>query len=175
LWQAWKVREEFRGEEMGLTRAEQVEREAIVKEEERRRKAAKEQENKETKEGREMRRKAMALGRRLEELATGSAGSKSRTKAHSTLSDGSGGIDSPVTDDVAVASDDEDEDEDEDPMDPLTVLRNLARTIKKEIEVELDEKKRKELEERRMDVKRLERVEILYVRRLRSASCVNAN
>ncbi|KAK4332505.1 Factor arrest protein 11 [Rhodotorula toruloides] len=160
LWQAWKVREEFRGEEMGLTRAEQVEREAVVKEEERRRKAAKEQENKETKEGREMRRKAMALGRRLEELATGSAGSKSRTKAHSTLSDGSGGIDSPITDDVAVASDDEDEDED--PMDPLTVLRNLARSIKKEIEVEPDEKKRKELEERRMDVKRLERVEILY-------------
>jgi len=50
-------------------------------------------------------------------------------------------------------------------MDPLTVLRSIGKQLKKEEDaLDADEgKKRRELEERRGDLKRLERVELLYV------------
>jgi len=59
----------------------------------------------------------------------------------------------------------EEEEEEDDPMDPLTVLRNIGKQLKKEEDaLDADEgKKRRELEERRGDLKRLERVELLYV------------
>lgn len=49
-------------------------------------------------------------------------------------------------------------------MDPLTVLKNLGRHLKKEQDQldETDDKKRKDLQERRLDLQRLERVELLY-------------
>lgn len=66
----------------------------------------------------------------------------------------------------AVEEEEEEEEEEDDPMDPLTVLRNIGKQLKKEEDaLDADEgKKRRELEERRGDLKRLERVELLYVR-----------
>jgi hypothetical protein len=84
------------------------------------------------------------LRRRMEELAV------ARGESEEAIDDGN----------------EEDEDEgEEDPMDPLTVLKNMGRQLKKEQE-QLDgddQKKRKDLEERRADHQRLERVELLYV------------
>jgi len=70
------------------------------------------------------------LRRRMEELAV------ARGESEEAIDDGN--------------EEDEDEEE-EDPMDPLTVLKNMGRQLKKEQE-QLDgdgQKKRKELEERR--------------------------
>ncbi|KAL8286192.1 hypothetical protein RQP46_004680 [Phenoliferia psychrophenolica] len=58
-------------------------------------------------------------------------------------------------------SDDED-DGGEDPMDPLSMLRALEKKMRAEENAEEDTKKRKVLAQRRGDVQRLERVEILY-------------
>lgn len=179
LWQAWKVREEFRSDEMGWTKAAEVEREKEVYEREKKRREAIEASGvgaAAKAKLREDRRKARALGRRLEELALGDVGSDLRRKgllestggdlssSASSVKGGRGapsGIETP--EDVALDSDDDDEDV-EDPMDPLTVLHNLMRQLKRDIKAEPDEKRRRELEERRLDVQRLERIERLYVR-----------
>ncbi|BGP36956.1 Factor arrest protein 11 [Rhodotorula kratochvilovae] len=161
LWQAWKVREEFTGEEMGLTRAEEVERARVEKERERRKYAARELA------GGEVGRKARALGRRLEALVIGDGGAKKVARAGTTSSSeaasvrgGLRGASDGDDDEEAVLSDDEDDDDD--PMDPLTVLKQLGRQARREAEAQTDPKRRKELEVRRGDIKRLERVEIIY-------------
>ncbi|GAA6035376.1 hypothetical protein JCM8097_008842 [Rhodosporidiobolus ruineniae] len=187
LWQAWKVREEFRGEEMGLVRAEGVEREMVRREEERRRR----EERQKGEEG----RKARALGRRLEELVLKEKSGRKGSEAAGTESDagdsgsvgggasvakrrsllgglarGAGSDDSALDDGESSArgsgSDpalDEEEDGEDDPMDPLSVLRKMERQVRKEAEAaEEVSKKREELETRAADLKRLERVEVLY-------------
>ncbi|GAA5980477.1 hypothetical protein JCM10908_001665 [Rhodotorula pacifica] len=175
LWQAWKVREEFRSDEMGWTKAAEVEREREVYEREKKRREAIEASGvgaAAKAKLREDRRKARALGRRLEELALGDdvasdlrkrglldgggSSSASSVRGKGPASD----IDSP--EDVALDSEDEGEEGSEDPMDPLSVLHGLMRQLKRDIKAEPDEKRRKELEERRADVQRLERVERLY-------------
>lgn len=65
-------------------------------------------------------------------------------------------------------SDDEDEGTD-DPMDPLSMLRALEKKLRAEEHAEDDTKKRKLLAQRRGDVQRLERVEVLYVRCLQDS------
>lgn len=168
LWQAWKVREEFTGEEMGLTRAEEVERARVEKEEERRRNAARELA------GGEVGRKARALGRRLEALVIGDQGAKKLQRVGTASSSeaasvrgafrqGSGANAPGDEDEEAVLSDDDDDAED-DPMDPLTVLKQLSRQVRREAEAEQDPERKKELDVRRQDLKRLERIEIVYVR-----------
>ncbi|BGP12930.1 hypothetical protein JCM10213_004349 [Rhodosporidiobolus nylandii] len=178
LWQAWKVREEFVGEEMGLSRAEGVEREAIERERERRRREG--DFHGKGEEG----RKARLLGRRLEELILADKGRKASSsslasaagedsdassvgggfvssKRRSMLSQAGG----PTLDESALADGDTDagSEEDEDPMDPLTVLKRLGRQVKKEEEqLEEGSKEREALATRRADLKRLERVEELY-------------
>ncbi|GAA5862850.1 hypothetical protein JCM8547_006570 [Rhodosporidiobolus lusitaniae] len=202
IWQSWKVREEFVGEEMGLSRAEGVER----KERERR------EREKDGAGGGEVGRKARALGRRLEELVLrdqkeGTIGGGGRKGSAASLLAGAGaggdssaaGSDaegttgggvgaavaakkrrsllarletSSIGDDSALddgrssrtgSGGDDEEEEDEDPMDPLTVLRKLGRQWKKEAEgMEEGSKEREEKEVRVGDLKRLERVEVLY-------------
>jgi len=164
LWQAWKVREEFTGEEMGLTRAEEVERQQVEKEEERRKYAARELA------GGEVGRKARALGRRLEALVIGDGGAKKLQRqgtASSSEAASVRGVFRPGDegdDDEAVLSDDDDDDSNDDPMDPLTVLKQLGRQARREADAEVDSKRKRTLDIRRQDIKRLERVEILYVR-----------
>ncbi|GAA6052338.1 hypothetical protein JCM3770_007259 [Rhodotorula araucariae] len=194
LWQAWKVREEFTGEEMGLARADAVERAYAQQEVERKKNAQRQLA------GGEIGRKARALGRRLEALVIGdgaarkvvaatSAAERRRARAGTATSSGAasarGGLsrggggggasdgdeeddadadDVADADDEAIASDADDDDDgaDDDPMDPLTVLKQLARQVRREAEAETDPKRKKELEVRRLDVKRLERVELIY-------------
>lgn len=130
IWQGWKVREEYRSEEMGWGRAEEIERGHQNE-------AAQGEERKVT--------KGMGqLRKRMEELAV-------------AQSESEGGNEEAV---------EEEEEDEEDPMDPLTVLRSIGKQLKKEEDtLDADEgKKRRELEERRGDLKRLERVEVLYVR-----------
>lgn len=176
LWQAWKVREEFRSDEMGWTKAAEVEHEREVYEREKKRREAIEASGigaAAKARLREDRRKARALGRRLEELALGDdVASDLRRRG---LLDGGGSSsassvrgkgpasDEEAPEDVALDSD-QGEEGDEDPMDPLSVLHGLMRQLKRDIKSEPDEKRRKELEERKLDVQRLERVERLYVR-----------
>lgn len=178
LWQAWKVREEFRSDEMGWTKAAEVEHEREVYEREKKRREAIEASGVGAAAKarlREDRRKARALGRRLEELALGNdVASDLRRKG---LLDGGGSSsassvrgkgpasDEEAADDVALDSE-EGEEGNEDPMDPLSVLHGLTRQLKRDIKAEPDEKRRKELEERKADVLRLERVERLYVSRV---------
>lgn len=174
LWQAWKVREEFGNDELGLTRAEEVEQDLVRREQERRRLRERELA------GGEVGRKARALGRRLEQLVIGDAGAKKVARSQSlfaadsdnvsvasSVRGGAKGKVSDEDDEVAVASDDEDDGEGGgDPMDPLTVLRMLGRQVRRDWMNEEDPKRKKELDVRRQDIKRLERVEIFYVRRL---------
>ncbi|GAA6005583.1 hypothetical protein JCM10207_005258 [Rhodosporidiobolus poonsookiae] len=198
LWQSWKVREEFGGEEMGLVKAEavesgrgrEVEAAAVERERGRRREtdaslasaagmggmAGRAEEG----------RRARALGRRLEELiladkgrrasGTSTAGDESdagsatgSTGKRRSLLAAVAGESAIADDDSASASgsagdeDGEGEEDDGDPMDPMTVLRRLGRHVRRETEAEEEgSKKREELEGRRGDVKRLERVEALY-------------
>ncbi|GAA5955174.1 hypothetical protein JCM3765_003235 [Sporobolomyces pararoseus] len=132
IWQGWKVREEFRSEEMGWGKAEQVERELV-----------KEGGNSE-KPQKGLTKGLGQLRRRMEELAV------SRGESEEAIEDGH--------------AEDDEEGAEEDPMDPLTVLKNMGRQLKKEQDQlgENDQKKRKELEQRRADLQRLERVELLY-------------
>ncbi|GAA5842352.1 hypothetical protein JCM9279_005355 [Rhodotorula babjevae] len=162
LWQAWKVREEFTGEEMGLTRAEEVERQQVEKEEERRKYAARELA------GGEVGRKARALGRRLEALVIGDGGAKKLQRQGTASSSEAASVRGAFKpgdegdDEEAVLSDDDDDDSCDDPMDPLTVLKQLGRQARREADAEVDSKRKRTLDIRRQDIKRLERVEILY-------------
>ncbi|GAA5831511.1 hypothetical protein JCM11251_004048 [Rhodosporidiobolus azoricus] len=187
IWQAWKVREGFREEEMGLEKANEVERVAIMREKERREGEKRRREMSMAVGGAkgEEGRKAKALGRRLEELILadkarkGSSGGDesdagstvSSTKRRSLLGASMAAVDDSAIDDSDSARGgsgssgrgDDGEGEDEDPMDPLTVLRQLGRQVKKEAEgKEEGSKEREELEVRRADLKRLERVEVVY-------------
>lgn len=56
-----------------------------------------------------------------------------------------------------------DEEEGDDPMDPLSMLRTLEQKMREEEKADLDTKKQKALAQKRGDVQRLERVEVLYV------------
>ena len=58
----------------------------------------------------------------------------------------------------------ESDSEEDDAMDPLSMLRKLAKSLQTEEDAEVDDKEKKLLAIRRGDVQRLERVEILYVR-----------
>jgi hypothetical protein len=137
IWQGWKVREEFRSEEMGWGKAEQVERELLKD-------GGNGSGDEKNRQQKGLSKGLGQLRRRMEELAV------ARGESEEAIDDGN----------------EEDEDEgEEDPMDPLTVLKNMGRQLKKEQE-QLDgddQKKRKDLEERRADLQRLERVELLYV------------
>lgn len=178
LWQAWKVREEFRSDEMGWTKAAEVEREKEVYEREKRRREAIDASGVGTAAKaklREDRRKARALGRKLEQLALADPASDLRRRgllesvggdlssSASSVRGRNPGSGMETPEDVALDSDEDDE-AGEDPMDPLSVLHGLMRQLKRDIRAESDDKRRKELEERRADVLRLERVERLYVR-----------
>jgi hypothetical protein len=55
------------------------------------------------------------------------------------------------------------EEDEEDEMDPLSMLRRLERSLRAEEDAELDNKKSQILAQKRADVQRLERVELLYV------------
>ncbi|GAA5896651.1 Far11p [Sporobolomyces salmoneus] len=138
IWQGWKIREEFRSEEMGWGRAEQVEREMV------RDGNNGEEKNKQQQQQRGMTRGMGQLRRRMEELAV------AQGESEEAVEDGN--------------AEEDEEEEEEDQMDPLTVLKNMGRQLKKEQEQlgEDDQKKRKELEERRAHLQRLERVELLY-------------
>ncbi|GAA5863667.1 hypothetical protein JCM1840_000097 [Sporobolomyces johnsonii] len=169
LWQAWKVREECRSEEMGWGRAEEVERELVRAEERRRAREREEQERAER--GEKGGLGIRALRRRMEELAVSAGGGgESDSEGGSNAGSGSGGSAAGRASSrrgmSSIAAeeegDDNDNDDDEDPMDPLTVLRRMGRQLRKEEEAEEDPKRRKELGERRGDLKRLERVEVLY-------------
>ncbi|GAA5872543.1 hypothetical protein JCM16303_004557 [Sporobolomyces ruberrimus] len=145
IWQGWKVREEFRSEEMGMFRAEQVERDLVKDGASGNEKV--EEKNKETRKG--FTKGLGHLRKRMEEVAV------ARGESEGPNAEGSSALDE---------DEGEEEEEEEDPMDPLTVLRNIGRQLKKEA-AQLDEDegmKRKELEERRADLERLERVELLY-------------
>lgn len=153
LWQTWKLREEFCADEGGLVKAERME----------------------------------AAGGRIGESAKGKGKGK-KGSGGSTASGGlpAGGlrgigsredaaklsrrmealvIDSEDDGDAGSGAeeDDDEDDDDEDPMDPLTMLRRMERKLKSDEEAEGDIKKKKELGVRRVDVTRLERVEMLYV------------
>ncbi|GAA5831311.1 hypothetical protein JCM3766R1_003007 [Sporobolomyces carnicolor] len=133
IWQGWKIREEYRSEEMGWGKAEQVERD-LVKD------GSADEQNKQQK---GLTKGLGQLRRRMEELAV------SRGESEEAVDDGHA---------------EDDDEEEEDPMDPLTVLKSMGRQLKKELEQLSgdDHKKRNELEERRADLRRLERVELLY-------------
>jgi len=123
IWQGWKVREEFRSEEMGWGKAEQVERELLKD-------GGNGSGDEKNRQQKGLSKGLGQLRRRMEELAV------ARGESEEAIDDGN--------------EEDEDEEE-EDPMDPLTVLKNMGRQLKKEQE-QLDgdgQKKRKELEERR--------------------------
>ncbi|GAA6059340.1 hypothetical protein JCM10212_003238 [Sporobolomyces blumeae] len=156
IWQGWKVREEFRSEEMGWGKAELAEkgvREAIANEEERR-KVRDERANSVaggTNRGLGSSKGIGVLRRRMEELAVARGESddvEGRDRSEDAVED----------------AEDGDEDEEADPMDPLTVLRAVSRDIKKKIDDlgDDEDKKKAELKQRRADLKRLERVELLY-------------
>ncbi|GAA5892539.1 hypothetical protein JCM6882_005642 [Rhodosporidiobolus microsporus] len=186
IWQSWKVREGFREEEMGLERAGEVERLAVERERERREGERRRREMSLAGGRGEEGRKARALGRRLEELVLADKGRKgsasggddsdagstvSSVKRRSLLGAAAALVDESAVDDSegsgssgrGVGDGDGDDGEDEDPMDPLTVLRQLGRQVKREAEAkEEGSKEREELEIRRADLKRLERVEVLY-------------
>ncbi|KAK4703245.1 hypothetical protein P7C70_g2979, partial [Phenoliferia sp. Uapishka_3] len=59
-------------------------------------------------------------------------------------------------------SDDEDDGSTEDSMDPLSMLRALEKKLRAEEGAEEDSKKKKVITQRRGDVQRLERIEVLY-------------
>ncbi|GAA5942331.1 uncharacterized protein JCM15063_002973 [Sporobolomyces koalae] len=133
IWQGWKIREEFRSEEMGWGKAEQVERNAGVES------SAPGAGTADANGKRVTTRGIGHLRRRMEEVAV------ARGESEEAIEDG-------------------DEEDEEDPMDPLSVLRNLGKQLKKEEEqLAADaQKQRKELQDKRADLKRLERVELLY-------------
>ncbi|KAM0755828.1 hypothetical protein T439DRAFT_13398 [Meredithblackwellia eburnea MCA 4105] len=65
----------------------------------------------------------------------------------------------------ALSIDDEDEEDEgagDDPMDPLSMLRIMERKLRAEEKEEADTRKRKAIAQRRGDIQRLERIEILY-------------
>lgn len=131
---------------MGMFRAEQVERDLVKDGASGNEKV--EEKNKETRKG--FTKGLGHLRKRMEEVAV------ARGESEGPNAEGSSALDE---------DEGEEEEEEEDPMDPLTVLRNIGRQLKKEA-AQLDEDegmKRKELEERRADLERLERVELLYV------------
>lgn len=65
----------------------------------------------------------------------------------------------------ALSMDDDEEplEKEQDRMDPLVMLQMMAKKMQAEEEAEADEKKKKLLRQRRVDVQRLEKVEVLYV------------
>ncbi|ORY85409.1 hypothetical protein BCR35DRAFT_302898 [Leucosporidium creatinivorum] len=154
LWQTWKLREEFMADEGGLVKAEK-----------------------------------MAAGQQQGQARMGS-GSEGKGKARSGGSTASAGLpvgglrgigsredaarlsrrmealavddDDEAEGDGGEEGEDDDEEDEEDPMDPLTMLRRLERRMRVEEEGEKDEKRKKEARAKRVDVQRLERVEMLY-------------
>lgn len=89
----------------------------------------------------------------MQKKATSPGANKVRSRLSAIVIDGS-----PVNEESI-----EEEEDDEDEMDPLSMLRRLEKTLRAEEQVEVDDKKTRVLAQKRGDVQRLERVEMLYV------------
>lgn len=71
---------------------------------------------------------------------------------------------------LSMEDDEELPEEEQDRMDPLVMLQIIAKKMQLEEEAEEDEKKKKLLRQRRVDVQRLEKVEVLYVSQNKASS-----
>ena len=153
LWQTWKLREEFCADEGGLVKAERMELVAGGKVEPAKGKGKSKQGS-----GGSTASGALPAGG-LRGFGSREDAAKLSSRMEALVIDAEeDGVESGSTD-----GEDGEEEEDEDPMDPLTMLRRMERKLKAEEDAETDTKKRKELAVRRVDVTRLERVEMLYV------------
>ncbi|KAM0793066.1 hypothetical protein ACM66B_000552 [Microbotryomycetes sp. NB124-2] len=154
LWQTWKLREEYMADESGILKAAQLDEwESGKTNKFRSGGAGVDRKQKRTSlrsvvNGGDSHGRAVASGedaaklsRRMEELVIDS------------------GSESELDDDGADA---DGEDDQEDLMDPLSMLKHMQKQIRAQEDAERDDKKRKALRQRRLDVQKLERIEQLY-------------
>lgn len=139
LWQTFKLREEFMADESGILRAEVM---------------------------------AASVGMGNGELGSTSGigsgasikgGIKGKGKGKEELRDDASKLSRRMEAMSMNDEEDEESDEVEDRMDPLIMLKLIEKNMRKEELEEKDEKIRRGLSQRREDVQRLQRIEVLYV------------
>ncbi|KAK4054759.1 Factor arrest protein 11 [Microbotryomycetes sp. JL201] len=148
LWQTWKLREEYMADESGILKAAQLDDLESGK-----RTSLAPTRNKKT-------------SLRSAGQTTSSAGQVYTTHA-STVSSGEDAAKlSRRMEELVIDSGSESEfdtdGEEEDLMDPLSMLRHMQKQIRIQEDNETDDKKKKALSQRRLDVQKLERIEQLY-------------